>query len=65
MANASEVQALTSNDIRVLVSELNARIKEAAEQGLHVRLNVANELNVTRRACSYPVVSVELFTEVK
>jgi hypothetical protein len=62
--NKDEHRPLLVNDIRVLTSELNERIKEAARQGLKVELTVTSVLEIQPQAVLCPVLAVRVLAEV-
>lgn len=60
-----EQAPLLANDIQVLVSELNAKAKQAAENGLRVELSVSGVLDVKGSARYYPQIAVRVSAEVR
>lgn len=61
-----EHAALSANDIRALVSQLNEAVKCGAENhGLRVEMEVSNVIDIKGRATCYPIASVRIFTEVR
>jgi hypothetical protein len=59
-----ERQAMIANDVRVLVSELNEKIKQASKQGLRVEVDDNYRLEFKAGVCGYPVISVRVLAEV-
>ena len=59
-----EQASLLANDIQVLVSELNAKAKQAAATGLSVELSVLGVLDVKGSAKYYPEIRARIVTEV-
>jgi hypothetical protein len=59
-----EQASLIANDIQVLVSELNAKTKQAAENGLQVEITVSGVLDVKGSALYYPEIRSRVVAEV-
>ncbi len=63
--NETESQAMTANDLRVLVSQLNEAVKKAAEKGLRIEIQASSVIDVKGTATLYPLVSVRVLAEVQ
>ena len=64
-AHTPEQAALLANDLRVLVSQLNERVQEAARAGLQVEINASLSVNLDGDVLSYPTVSIRVTAEVR
>lgn len=59
-----EQPELLANDIKVLVSELNSKARQAAENGLRVEITVSAALDVKASVTGYPVIRAKVLAQV-
>jgi hypothetical protein len=65
LPETSETCALIANDIRALVSQLNERMEQAAQEGLRVECTSTVALDLRTKVSSYPSISVRVLAEIQ